>query len=96
MNGFHFLFALVDHSIDQPNSLAFTGNIAAGRAHYDQAIALYDPAKHRPLATRFGQDIAVVTLSGRSLALWLLGLRPRERTLRTPSGMHRRSAILVR
>ena len=39
----------------------------------DQAIALYDPAEHRPLATRFGQDVEVACLSFRSLALWLLG-----------------------
>ena len=54
-------------------SLMLTGNIAEGRAHYDQAIALYDPAEHRPLATRFGQDVRVAILSYRSLALWLLG-----------------------
>jgi predicted ATPase len=54
-------------------SLLFTGNIAEGRGHLDQAIALYDPAEHRPLATRFGQDVGVVILSFRSLALWLLG-----------------------
>ena len=54
-------------------SLLFTGDIAEGRAHYDQAIALYDPAEHRPLATRFGQDDRVAILSYRSLALWLLG-----------------------
>ncbi len=42
-------------------------------AHFDQAIALYDPAEHRPLATRFGQDVGVSILSYRSLALWLLG-----------------------
>jgi class 3 adenylate cyclase/predicted ATPase len=54
-------------------SLAYTGEIAKGREHYDQAIALYDPATHLPLATRFGQDIRVVILCQRSLALWLLG-----------------------
>ena len=37
------------------------------------AFALYDPGEHRPLATRFGQDARVSTLSFRSLALWLLG-----------------------
>jgi hypothetical protein len=42
-------------------------------AHYDQTLALYDPAQHRPLATRFGQDIRMATLSYRSLALWMLG-----------------------
>ena len=54
-------------------SLLSTGDIAEGRAHYDQAIALYDPAEHRPLATRFGQDVGVAILSYRSMALWLLG-----------------------
>jgi hypothetical protein len=34
---------------------------------------LYDPAEHRPLATRFGQDVGVTILSFRSLALWALG-----------------------
>ena len=55
------------------HSLLYTGDIAEGRAHYDQAIALYDPAEHRPLATRFGQDAGVAILSYRSMALWLLG-----------------------
>jgi predicted ATPase/class 3 adenylate cyclase len=54
-------------------SLVYTGDIAKGRAHYDQAIALYDSATHLPLATRIGQDIRVVILCQRSLALWLLG-----------------------
>jgi predicted ATPase len=54
-------------------SLLFTGNIIEGRAHYDQAIALYDPTVHRSLATRFGQDVGVAALNYRSLALWLLG-----------------------
>ena len=55
------------------NSLQLMGEIAESRTHYDQAIALYDPAAHRPLATRFGQDARVAILSLRSLALWLLG-----------------------
>jgi predicted ATPase len=54
-------------------SLMSTGDIAPGRAHYDQALALYDPAAHRPLATRFGQDVGVAILCYRSRALWLLG-----------------------
>ena len=64
-------------------SLLCTGDIAQGRAHFDQAIALYDPAEHRPLATRFGQDAEVCILSFRSLALWCLAI-PRLR-LRTPT-----------
>jgi predicted ATPase len=55
------------------SSLLCTGEIAEGRAHYDQAIALYDPVKHRPLATRFGQDVEAATLSYRAQALWMLG-----------------------
>src|SRR5215472_4039728 len=54
-------------------SLLTTGHIADARAHFDRAIALYDPAEHRSLATRFGQDVRVAVRSFRSLALWLLG-----------------------
>jgi DNA-binding response OmpR family regulator/class 3 adenylate cyclase/predicted ATPase/ABC-type transport system involved in cytochrome c biogenesis ATPase subunit len=54
-------------------SLMCTGDIAESRVHYDRAIALYKPTEHRPLATRFGQDIGVVVLSYRSWSLWLLG-----------------------
>ena len=53
--------------------LMFTGNIVQSRIHYDQAIARYDPVEHRPLATRFSQDVGVTILSFRSLAHWLLG-----------------------
>jgi predicted ATPase len=55
------------------NSLLVTGDIAESRTHYDQAIALYDPAEHRQLATRFGQDAQVSVLSYRAIGLWLLG-----------------------
>jgi tetratricopeptide (TPR) repeat protein len=54
-------------------SLVHTGDIAHGRVHYDQALALFDPVEHHPLATRFGQDIGVMILSFRSWARWLLG-----------------------
>jgi class 3 adenylate cyclase/predicted ATPase len=55
------------------HSLLNLGDPAEGRAHLDRAIALYDPAEHRALATRFGQDSRVTILSRRSLAHWLLG-----------------------
>jgi predicted ATPase len=54
-------------------SLLHTGHLIQARAHLDRAIALYDPAVHRPLATRFGQDVLVITLLRRSMALWTLG-----------------------
>ena len=55
------------------NSLMLTGDILKGREHYNQAFALYDPAKHRPLATRFGQDVGVSIFVYRALAQWMLG-----------------------
>ena len=54
-------------------SLLHTGDIADGRAHLDRAFTLYDPAEHRPLATRFGQDVGAASLSWKSMASWLLG-----------------------
>jgi tetratricopeptide (TPR) repeat protein len=63
---------MVGHRLMGTSSL-YTGDMAKGRLHYDQALALYDPAVHRSLAARFGQDVRVAILSYRSLALWLLG-----------------------
>ena len=54
-------------------SLLGKGEIAKGRGHLDQAIALYDPTVHRPLAARFGQDAEATMLVLRSFALWMLG-----------------------
>jgi predicted ATPase len=54
-------------------SLLVTGDITEGLGHLDQAIAPYDPAEHRALAARFGQDTAVMILAYRSRTLWLLG-----------------------
>ena len=54
-------------------SLVHTSATAEGLAHLDRVIAFYDPAKHRSLAMRFGQDVRVATLSYRSLVLWMLG-----------------------
>jgi predicted ATPase len=54
-------------------SLMLTGDIPKGRAHFNQAFALYDSARHRPLATRFGQDVGVSIFVYRALAHWMLG-----------------------
>ncbi len=54
-------------------SSMLAGEIAVGRAHLDRAIAFYDPAEHRALATRFGHDFRVQIQSNRSMALWALG-----------------------
>jgi tetratricopeptide (TPR) repeat protein len=70
------------------NTLLCIGDVADGLAHLDRAIALYDPAVHRPLATRFAQDIGVAIQACRPVALWLLGylktaLAEVERALRS-------------
>jgi predicted ATPase len=54
-------------------ALSYTGQLSRARAHYDKALALYDPIEHRPLATRFGQDLRVQNLMQRSLTMWMLG-----------------------
>jgi predicted ATPase len=54
-------------------AMMLTGQNPKSLAHYNKAIALYDPVEHRPVAMRFGQDIRVSTLTHRSLALWMLG-----------------------
>ena len=53
--------------------LLHTGDAEGGRDQFDRVIALYNPLKHRALATRFGQDIGVAIFAYRSLALWILG-----------------------
>jgi class 3 adenylate cyclase/predicted ATPase len=54
-------------------TLMHAGEIEEGRAHLDRAIALYDPAEHLSLATRFGQDVGAASLSWRAIASWVLG-----------------------
>jgi tetratricopeptide (TPR) repeat protein len=51
-------------------SLAWTGEIAQGRTHVDQSVALFDPADRTLAAIRLG---ALHSLSVRALILWLLG-----------------------
>jgi hypothetical protein len=39
------------------NALTLTGDFVGGKEHYDRALAIYDPAEHRPLTTRSGRDV---------------------------------------
>jgi hypothetical protein len=55
-------------------SLANTGALAPARVHFDRAVALYDPAAHRPIAARFGQDNRVTALSYGSIVVWVAWL----------------------
>ena len=69
------------------NTLLCMGDAAEALSHLDRAWALYDPAAHRPLATRFGHDVGAATLTFRPLALLVArlsqdslgGNRPRDR-----------------
>jgi predicted ATPase len=56
------------------HALLLTGHFVKSRAHYDEALRLYDPAKHGIGAARVGgQDARVAVLVHRARALWLLG-----------------------
>jgi class 3 adenylate cyclase/predicted ATPase len=55
------------------NALALTGDLVGGKEHYDRALAIYDPAAHRPLTTRSGRDVGVTLMSFRSACVWQLG-----------------------
>ena len=78
---------MIGHRLMGP-SLLFTGDFAESRAHLDCAFALYDPAEHRPLATRFGQDVRVAILCNRSLNFGYLAIpRPRSQTAMTQTRM---------
>src|SRR5262249_46894411 len=54
-------------------TLFHLGELAQGQADLEQGIALYDPQRHSPLASLYGQDPGVVCRSWEALALWLLG-----------------------
>jgi predicted ATPase len=49
------------------------GELAPARIHQEQAIALYDPTQHHPLAFCYGMDLGVWCLSYVAWHLWLLG-----------------------
>ena len=63
---------LIAHHV-MGNSLTPTGDLAQGRAHFDRALALFDPVAHRALGAHFAIDVGCSTLFFRSWALWMLG-----------------------
>ena len=52
-------------------SLSLLGELPAGKAQLEQALALYDPDEHRSLAYHYGQDPRVAALS---ILAWNVGL----------------------
>jgi predicted ATPase len=55
------------------STLMVAGEFPASRAHFDQAVALYDPAEHRPLAARFGLNLGTAVMCHRSLLQGVIG-----------------------
>ena len=66
------------------------GDFLDGKEHFDRALAIYDPAEHRPLTTRSGRDIGVTLLSVRSGCLWHVGY-PRLRAMKASAQSTRRA-----
>ena len=81
-------------------TLCLSGKFGAARRHLDQAVALYRPEEHRPLATRFGQDIGVAALGYRAYALYRLGypesaLRDAEEALKSARELSQTGTLAV-
>jgi predicted ATPase len=55
------------------HALLLTGAVVESRAHYDEALKLYDPVKHAAATRLGGQDARVAVLVNRGRASWLLG-----------------------
>jgi TOMM system kinase/cyclase fusion protein len=53
--------------------LFWLGELALVQEHTTQALALYDPAQHRSLAVRYGQDPGVMCLTYVAWVQWLRG-----------------------
>jgi class 3 adenylate cyclase/predicted ATPase len=54
-------------------SLYHAGAFVEARMHFDRALAIYTPGRHRALATRFGTDAEAQALLYRSYVLFHLG-----------------------
>ena len=59
----------------------FTGNYVEARAHFEKAVAIFDPDRDRDLAFRFGQDVGVSATVYLAMALWPLGEVNRARKI---------------
>jgi class 3 adenylate cyclase/predicted ATPase len=54
-------------------TLLFMGAFASARPHLEQCLALYDPQRHRSLASQYAQDPGVAGGSHLAWTLWMLG-----------------------
>ncbi len=52
----------------------FAGDFGNARPHLERALGHYNDARDRPLAYRFGQDLAIPVLAYLAMTLWPLGM----------------------
>ena len=64
---------LIEAHYRQGSTLEWTGEYPAALAHLEQAIALYDPHRHRSHAFLYGNDPGVACRVHAMQILWLLG-----------------------
>ncbi|HKA55056.1 MAG TPA: tetratricopeptide repeat protein, partial [Candidatus Binatia bacterium] len=57
-----------------------SGELVSARAHYEQALALYDPRQQRSSIARVGVDLGATSLRSLANILWLLGYPDQART----------------
>jgi len=62
-------------------TLSVMGKRTRAREHLEQAVDLYDPAEHRPLASVWGQDWGLSARNYLSTLLWNCGYPERARRL---------------
>jgi predicted ATPase len=55
------------------DTLFWLGELIPARTHFEQSVALYDPQQHSSLASLYGEDAKVTSLSYLSWILWRLG-----------------------
>jgi predicted ATPase len=65
-------FLLMAHA-QLGSTLFMLGKTGAARTLLEQAVALYEPEKHRPMAVSAGVDPGMATLSNLADLLWFLG-----------------------
>jgi class 3 adenylate cyclase/predicted ATPase len=62
-------------------SLQALGLLDAAQSSFERVLDLYEPATHRPLAYRFGQDQRIAARAFLSVVLWVRGFPDRARAM---------------
>ena len=68
---------LIDGHLRVGSTLAFTGRLREGLAHFDTAIGLFDARPDRVIGSRLGNDSRVACHTTSAFTLWTLGLPDR-------------------